>query len=58
MKIRNRTFAISAAVPAIPPKPKRAAIKAIIKKVTAQFNINPPKIDILGHIKRKILGQY
>lgn len=38
-KTRNRIFAIPAAVPAIPPKPKRAAIRAMIRNVMAQLNI-------------------
>lgn len=36
---KNNTFAISAAPSAIPPKPKTAAIIAIIKKITDQRNI-------------------
>ena len=31
-----------AAVPAIPPNPRKAATNATIKNVTAQFNIYPP----------------
>lgn len=36
----KNTLAIQAAVPAIPPKPKMAAMIATIKNVSAQFNIN------------------
>lgn len=38
-KIKNNILAIPAAAPAIPPKPNRAAINAITKKITAHFNI-------------------
>jgi len=34
-KTTKRTFAIQAAVPAIPPKPRMAAIKAITRKTMA-----------------------
>lgn len=40
MKITNKTLAISVATPAIPPKPSTAAMIAMIKNMTAQFNIN------------------
>jgi hypothetical protein len=36
---KNNTCAIELAVPAIPPKPSTAAIKAITKKVIAQLNM-------------------
>lgn len=36
---KNNTCAIELAVPAIPPKPKTAAIKAITKNVSAQLNM-------------------
>ena len=39
IKMKNRIFAIPAAAPAIPPKPKAAAIIAIIKNTNAQPNI-------------------
>lgn len=38
-KIKNKIFAIPADAPAIPPKPKNPAIKAIITKVMTQRNI-------------------
>jgi len=39
-KTKNRIFANPAAVPAMPVKPKTAATSAMMRKVTAQFNIN------------------
>jgi len=39
-KTTNRIFAIPAAVPAIPPKPKTAATRAMIRKIIAQVNID------------------
>lgn len=39
IKAQNRNFAIPTAPAAIPPKPKIAAIMAIIKKITVQRNI-------------------
>jgi hypothetical protein len=39
MKIQNKTWAIPAAVPAIPPKPKIAAITAITRNTTAHDNM-------------------
>jgi len=39
-KTTNSIFAIPAAVPAIPPKPKTAATKAIIRKTIAQVSID------------------
>ena len=39
MKIKNNTFAIEAAPAAIPPKPKIAAMIAIIMKMTAHLSI-------------------
>lgn len=39
IKMKNRIFAIPVAAPAIPPKPKAAAIIAIIKNTNAQPNI-------------------
>src|SRR5438309_1516189 len=41
-KTTNNTCPIHAAVPAMPANPKRAAIKAIIRKVNAQLNIICP----------------
>jgi hypothetical protein len=38
-KIQNSTWAIDAAPAAIPPKPKIAAITAIMKNTAAQYNI-------------------
>jgi len=38
-KTKNNTFAIQAAVPANPPKPKAAAIKAKTKNNKAQLNM-------------------
>jgi hypothetical protein len=38
-KIKKRILAMDAAAPAIPPKPKKAAIIAMIKKTTAQYNM-------------------
>ena len=38
-KTTNRTFAISADVPAIPPNPKIAAMIATIKKINAYLNM-------------------
>src|SRR6266566_5195838 len=38
-KTTKRTFAISAAVPAIPPNPKIAAMIAMIKKISAYLNM-------------------
>jgi hypothetical protein len=42
--MKNKTFAIPAEAAAIPPKPSTAAIRAIIRNVTAQPNIffSPP----------------
>src|SRR5215813_7349177 len=37
--MKNRTFAISAAPAAMPPKPKIAAISAITKNTAAQYNM-------------------
>ena len=39
MKTKNNTLAIPAALAAIPPKPKMAAIMATIRKMTVQRNI-------------------
>ncbi len=47
IKTINRILANSVATPAIPPKPKTPAIKAIIKKVTAQFNIEYLMVDFI-----------
>jgi hypothetical protein len=41
-KTTNRIHAMFVAVPATPENPRRAAINAITKKVTAQFNMIPP----------------
>tara|TARA_Y100000782_G_scaffold67816_1_gene73780 strand:+ start:231 stop:407 length:177 start_codon:yes stop_codon:yes gene_type:complete len=38
-KTRNRIFAIPVAVPAMPPKPRTAAMMAIIRKVIAQLSM-------------------
>jgi hypothetical protein len=48
MKTMNKIFAIPAAVPAMPPKPKTAAIKAIIRKVTAHPNIGFTSLTLFG----------
>jgi hypothetical protein len=46
--IKNIIFASPIAVPAIPPKPKTAAIKAMIRSVTTQLNMaNPPNWLVL-----------
>src|SRR5690349_25154944 len=42
---KNKTLAIPAAVPAIPPKPRTAAIMAITKNVMAQLNIRFLSVD-------------
>ena len=39
IKMKNKTFAISAAPSAIPPNPKIPAMIAIMKKMAAQRNI-------------------
>ena len=39
MNMKNKTFAMPAALAAIPPKPKIAAIMAMMKKMTVQRNI-------------------
>jgi hypothetical protein len=39
MKIKNNTLAMPAALAAIPPKPKMAAIMATIRKIIVQRNI-------------------
>ena len=39
IKTKNKIFAMPTAVPAMPPKPRAAAINAIIKKVRDQLNI-------------------
>jgi hypothetical protein len=46
--MKNKTFAIPAEAAAIPPKPNTAAIRAIIRNVTAQPNIffSPPFLKI------------
>jgi len=44
-KIKNKIFAISVAVPAMPPNPSKAAISSIIKNVIAQFNIGTPVVS-------------
>jgi len=38
-KTKNKIFAIPTAVPAIPPKPRRAAKRATTKNVILQLNI-------------------
>jgi hypothetical protein len=40
IKMKNKIFAIEAAPDAIPPKPKTAAMMAIIKNMTVQRNIS------------------
>jgi hypothetical protein len=37
--MKKMTLAISIDVPAMPPKPRRPATKAIIRKVTTQLNM-------------------
>jgi hypothetical protein len=39
MKMKNSTFAIAAAVPAIPQKPRAPAISATIRNMTAHLNM-------------------
>jgi hypothetical protein len=46
-KTKNNTFAISVAVPAIPPKPSTPAIMAMIKKVRAHDNISPHLLSFI-----------
>jgi hypothetical protein len=41
MKMPKRTFAIHAAAPAIPQKPKIAATIAMTRKTKAQYNMLP-----------------
>ena len=43
---KKRSFAIPAAAEAIPPKPNTAATSAMIKKTTAQYNIQSPPFEI------------
>jgi hypothetical protein len=44
--IKNNSFAIPAEAAATPPNPSTAAIRAIIKKATAQPNIFSPPLTI------------
>jgi hypothetical protein len=48
MKMKNRIFAISVAPLAIPPKPKNAAMIAMMKKMTAYRSMKPSKGSIIG----------
>jgi hypothetical protein len=41
-KTKNKILAIPAALAAIPPKPKKAAIMAMTKKTAAQYNMVLP----------------
>ena len=43
-KIKNRIFAISAASAAIPPKPKAAAMREIMRNINDHFSIVSPQI--------------
>src|SRR5580704_7709077 len=43
MKMKNKIFAISVAPLAIPPKPKNAAMIAMMKKMTAYRSMKPSK---------------
>jgi hypothetical protein len=51
-KIQKRIFAIEAAPAAIPPNPKTAAIMAIMKNISAQYNIFIP--GLMNPIHSKI----
>tara|TARA_Y100000588_G_scaffold355128_1_gene410053 strand:- start:4134 stop:4385 length:252 start_codon:yes stop_codon:yes gene_type:complete len=42
IKIKNKTFAMPAAAPAMPPKPNTPAISAIIKNINDQPSMFPP----------------
>lgn len=48
MKIKNRTFAISAEATEIPVKPNNAATIETIKKNNAHFNIAAPEVGLSG----------
>jgi hypothetical protein len=48
IKMKNRIFAISVAPLAIPPKPKNAAMIAMMKKMTAYRSMKPSKGSIIG----------
>jgi hypothetical protein len=54
MKIKNRILAIPAAAAAIPTKPNRAAIKAMMKNASAQRNISPPSREYVS--RKRILA--
>jgi hypothetical protein len=45
MNRKKRNRAISAAAPAMPVNPNRAAMIAIARNIAAHFNILPPTID-------------
>jgi hypothetical protein len=47
--MKNKIFAIPADAAAIPPNPNTAAIRAIIKKVTAQPNMFSPPLRTESH---------
>jgi hypothetical protein len=47
-KTKNKIFAIPAAAPAIPKRPKAPAIKAIIKNTNVQCNILLPPARLQG----------
>jgi hypothetical protein len=49
---KNKILAISMAEPAILVNPSNAAIIAIIKNVTAQFNIEPSSLEKHAFLKR------
>src|SRR4051812_47735147 len=45
MKMKNSTFAIAAAVPMIPQKPRAPAISAMIRNMTAHLNMVQPTCE-------------
>jgi hypothetical protein len=60
-KTKNKIFAIPAAVPAIPPNPRIAAIIAMIKKIKVQRSmVLPPSVffSTLPAIVRFLTGRY
>ena len=56
-KTKNKIFAIPAEAAAIPPNPNTAAIRAIIRNVTAQPNIVSPLKDLSRQLMTlRVLG--